>query len=187
MSSVIHAAIKLSNERFLLHVWPAVKHMVGGGDIVPVEAVTNPRFAEDMLDKFGSIDLWHILPEKGKMRGMASRVQKLRSGIFQTFTLRDNGPRSEYERLATSIDGHFLHPELFCQAYLMPGYAADALAYAAMVRVRDLIKFFQTNSGWRFDKNTEDGKAFRIAAVSDLQNCGVEVKQTKLPSGVLVL
>lgn len=172
----VEAAIKKSNERFLSLVWPVVRLWMGGGDIVPVEAVTNPRFAEDMLDKYGSIDLWHVLHERGKMRGIASRVQKLKYKIFHTFTLRDNGPKSEFERLRTSIEGHFLHPELFCQAYLVPGDAPDALAYVAMVKVRDLIKFFEDGNGQK-NINTQDKKPFRVAKILELEKAGIKVRQ----------
>jgi hypothetical protein len=177
----ISASIKLSNRRFLEIVWPAIRLWIGGGYVVATEAVTDPQFAEDKLDQYGSIDLWHIIDDKRKIRGIASRIQKLNHvNGFRSFTIRDAGCFSEYERLRSSILGGFLHPEIFVQAYLRAS-EADELTYVAVAYVRDLISFSEL-SGWK-DTNTQDGKEFRIIPISDFKDAGLKVKSWEWAGG----
>jgi hypothetical protein len=177
---LIEQQIKLSNQRFLNFVWPIVKPWIGGGTVVPVEAVTNPRFAEVELDAYGSIDLWHVLQARHKIRGLASRVQSLKTVVYETFTLRDSGLFSEFERLVTSIDGHFLYPELFVQSYMIPG--EETLAYAAVVRTSQLVKYAQDHPNKK--RNTQDGKQFRCVYIRDLECAGIKVKYTPRIPGI---
>lgn len=105
-------------------VWPQVAPACGGGELVPVEAVSGTGMAW-MLDVMGGIDAWQAM-DNGVMRGIASRVQWIRPDRepFNTFTIRldrASGTATEFAKRLHAI-GHaeqgWLYPALTVQAYV---------------------------------------------------------------------
>jgi hypothetical protein len=128
-------------------VWPVVNHLVGGGEIVPVEAVTDPTFAKERLDMYAGIDCWQVIDEKQRIRGIASRMQRTRR-IFPSFTVRktkESGRATEYAKRLYAIEhSHegWTRPAVFIQAYCTPDYSAlraVAIAFmdAVILTIRD--------------------------------------------------
>lgn len=101
-------------------VWPAISGWLGGGELIPVESVTDSKFAS-LLDQRSGIDAWHLSNEHG-IRGIASRVQWT-TRPFDTFTIRvrvRSGAPTELHKRAAAIssNGGWLYPHLTVQAYV---------------------------------------------------------------------
>src|SRR5690606_6164676 len=67
-------------------VWPEIKQWCRGGEIIPVESVTESGFAS-ALDQLAGIDAWQAVEDIG-MRGIASRVQWV-AKPYRSFTIRE--------------------------------------------------------------------------------------------------
>ncbi|WP_233867220.1 hypothetical protein [Paraburkholderia adhaesiva] len=123
-------------------VWPIVAPACGGGELVPVEAVSGTDLAW-RLDALAGIDAWQTR-EDGAMRGIASRVQWMRPDQtpWDTFTIRferASGSATEFAKRLYAI-GHpeqgWLYPALTVQAYV--GMEDERLLSWAAVHTRDL-------------------------------------------------
>ena len=133
--------LKDSSAAFLRVVWPAMKDMVGGGKIIPIESVTDDAMTE-MLDRYSGIDAWH-LSDGRQMRGVASRVQW--GNAWNTFTVRysrDSGAKTEYEKRKFDIESNagWLYPHLTVQAFIegRKGDNGDLLS-VAVIKTKSLI------------------------------------------------
>ena len=109
-----------SSKAFLQLVWPVMKSRLGGGDVIPVESVTDRSMAQ-MLDQYSGIDAWHVTGNK-QMRGISSRVQ-FGPKNWDSFTVRyarDSGAATEYEKRKRDIEsaGGYLYPQITVQAYV---------------------------------------------------------------------
>ena len=73
-----HILNGLSNSAsdFVNIVWPSISSAegIGGGQIIPVEAVSSNEFASE-LDVLAGVDAWQIVENNKGVRGIASRVQ----------------------------------------------------------------------------------------------------------------
>lgn len=100
-------------------VWPILIELMGGGDLYPVETVTDSEIAKD-LDILAGIDAWHIQKDRGRMRGIASRVQWT-NNPFYSFTVRTGRPsgnKTELEKRLEQSTSDWLSSSLTVQAYL---------------------------------------------------------------------
>lgn len=127
---------------FLRVVWPASRHMLGGGEIVPVESMADAQMAT-LLDQYSGIDAWH-LSNNSQIRGIASRVQWA-DKPWNTFTVRykrNSGAKTEYEKRKHDIsqDAGWLYPHVTVQAYISGNKGGDGeLLSVAMIKTKSLI------------------------------------------------
>lgn len=150
MSLYIERAIKQSSGLFVDHVWPVISPAIGGGELVPVETVTESGFARD-LDTLAGVDAWQVSRPDG-MRPIASRVQQseLTMGGYRpwnTFTIRytrPSGSLTEFHKRLTSIRDGFLHPHLTVQAYLDTFASARLLSVAVV----DTASLYAVAASW---------------------------------------
>lgn len=128
-----------SAKQFVDIVWPNVTdEWFGGGDVAPVEAVSEEDFA-DKLDQLAGIDYWVVQSDEG-MRGIASRVQSGKYGDMSTFTVRyrrKSGVDTEFQKRKQAIENDYLYPYWTIQAYVQRGKVDNA----AVVRTDDLIRY----------------------------------------------
>lgn len=151
---------------FVEKVWPVIADRCGGGELVPVEAVTASPFAK-LLDDYSGIDHWQIIHENGQIRGIASRVQW--GNDWQTFTIRiarPSGYLTEYQkRMATLThkDEGWVFPPLTSQAYL--DQRGGNLLSVAVIYTEDLysLDLDLWPSRW-----TESGEEFKYIAWDSL-------------------
>lgn len=135
--------LERSTKAFLSVVWPAIAPLVGMGTFVPVESINNDGLALD-LDVLAGIDGFHIVRERGMMRGIASRVQ-FGERSWGTFTIRYgrvSGFPTEWEKRMKAREAAsqgWLQPALAVHAYVTPN--GDALLGAAVVPYPELINF----------------------------------------------
>jgi hypothetical protein len=124
-------------------VWPRIASWCHGGELVPVEAVTEGKMAR-ALDTLAGIDAWQVVDGQG-VRGIASRVQY---GLaYDSFTIRvqrpSGAPTEMHKRLAAlERPGEgWLLPALTCQAYL--DSRGGTLLSVGLVRTRALYRAVQ--------------------------------------------
>lgn len=178
-------------------VWPRIKSSLGGGELVPVELLTN----EDMnkrFDALAGVDAWQIHTERG-MRGIASRVQWGKD--WSTFTIRYStkyGNRTEYQKRMDALstpEQHWLVPYVTIQAYVTKDHLM-LLSYA-MIRTVDLfeevsrimeivrIPWAQARpKGWNGpyrQRTPSDGNTFIVASWDWLETTDAELEIWRHP------
>jgi hypothetical protein len=170
-----HILKNLSNSAsdFLKIVWPAIlsEEKIGGGEIIPVEAVSPNDFASE-LDVLAGIDAWQVVKDNKAVRGIASRVQW---GInYRSFSIRyttPSGVETEFQKRRFALNNPeegYLFPHLTVQAFLdEPG--GQLLSVAAIPtkyliqQAQRLIEWGRMNDGHdsRFGiRYSPDGKGF---------------------------
>lgn len=163
-------------------VWPVVGEWCGGGDLVPVESISNVGFVKD-LDVLAGIDAWHIHPGRGGIRGIASRIQYGRP--WASFTIRKkrtSGAATEYEKRLNAIhnsDDGWLLPGITIQAYL-DSRRGGSLKYACIVNTKDLFIFIENGlspDDFEIKHNPQDGNEFIIVWAKTLKENGVRVRE----------
>jgi len=190
MSSAIDQAIRDSQQAFLCSVWPQVASRIGGGKIVPVEAVSDKEF----LDQYAGIDHWHVLDSHQLIRGIASRCQWPLYKHFQTFTVRIGRKAPGQTELAKRLyakehaDQGWLRPYLFIQAYFEPPKPQnERLLYAGVAKLDDILTIITTgvkgkrpNEGeWWEDVTSprwgnEDANVFAVVPFASVQTRGMK-------------
>jgi hypothetical protein len=139
MKPDVRNALTSSARDFSEIVWPAIRDACGGGELVPVETVTDSGFAND-LDTLAGIDAWQIRRPDGLMRGLASRVQWGKP--YNTFSIRyalRSGGLTEYAKRRRAIEEGYLFPALTVQAYLSEKHGQ--LLSAAVADTRELYEY----------------------------------------------
>jgi len=185
-----------SARTFLDVVWPAIRGLVGYGEILPVEGTASAEMQKH-FDQLAGIDAWQVAPEKGRMRGIASRVQ-YGDRPWETFTIRyarKNGFETEYaKRLAAILDEDrgWILPHLTVQAYVTRG--TPTLLLAAVTKTQDLYlstaaeiaeKGLRTRGpGVWVKTNPEDGTEFLCVSFDVLRDRGMVVKVRPSSAGV---
>lgn len=160
-------------------VWPAIKPLFGHGRMVSIECATSKGLTRD-FDVLAGIDGWHMLDDKGVMRGVASRVQ-WGDKSWRTFSIRrerPNGSRTEMEKRLYAIDNpehNWLIPALTVQAYLTKPKPGGALIEAAVIRTRDLYRFARDHPCAEPRYNPEDKVLFDWFRWNDLKRAGLQV------------
>jgi hypothetical protein len=121
-------------------VWPVVSRACGGGELVPVESVSEAGFAKQ-LDMHSGVDAWQIHTRTG-LRAIASRIQW--GSSWRTFTIRKarfNGTETEYDKRLRAIRENkgWLWPYLTIQAYIALPRREGQLLSCAVARTEDVI------------------------------------------------
>lgn len=167
-----------SQREFRDVVWPEIASACGGGEIVPVETVSESGFARQ-LDRLAGIDSWQVQGNK-QMRGIASRVQHAN---YASFTIRSrlvSGAETELDKRLRAIrdpERGWLLPAITVQAYLGE---KDEFIAAAIAHTRPLYLFVadgQAGREFTIQQNRYDGNEYYCVWWSTLRrrNVGIRV------------
>lgn len=168
-----------SSECFFNHVWRVVAPCIGGGELIPVEAVTDDKMRK-LLDVNAGIDAWW-LRGNGDISGIASRVQYPRDNWhnypFNTFTIRTalasgNDTELQKRNRALQSNGAVLYPFLTVQAYMDTSH--KKVLSVGIMRTVDLIAS-ATEHKWR-DVKVQGGNTMRVLSWDRLAMLGYNVK-----------
>jgi hypothetical protein len=156
----VEAAISRSAEAFRSFVWPHLSEPLGGGDLIPVETVTESGFAR-ALDMLAMTDAWQLVNDIG-MRGLATRVQWLSptTPIWKSWTIRcqlRSGRETEIHKLLRP--GDWQRPHYIIQAYVLD----DQCVAVGAIKTVDLIALLQ-DAGYvpEIRTNGIDGNRFHV-------------------------
>ena len=150
----VQDAIQRSAQQFTDVVWPNMAPLLGGGHVIPVEAVTNSLMAQT-LDTLGGVDLWWV--HQQQIFPVASRVQYGHQS-WNSFTVRysrSSGRPTEYHKRLQSLRTGSIYPKLTIQAYVNNGH----LMAAAAVDTKHLIDL-ATQYSHQKRVNKADGATF---------------------------
>lgn len=154
---------------FLRVVWPAIRDACGGGELIPVEAVSAGEFAKT-LDVLAGIDAWQISDDGAAIRGIASRVQW--DQPWNTFTVRfqrTSGAKTEYEKRCWTLahtDEGWLYPALMSQGYVRQKRTGNLLS-AAVARTMDVFDFIHAEPRVDWKTAMRDGRGWCIGKTSN--------------------
>jgi hypothetical protein len=182
MRADVHRDLTASSQVFLSVVWPAIRPMLGGGRIRPVEGAVDKSLEHD-LDTLAGIDGFQMLDRQGVMRGIASRVQWIRPGMqpYRTFTIRvkrPSGAATEGEKRLHAIEHQelgFLFPNLTIQAYVSEPF--DDLLSVGIIHTRDLFTCFRDYPSGRRNRAGNGGEEFEIYSFDYLRHQGYDVRE----------
>lgn len=155
MRADVERAMSLSAAYFRSQVWPLFADRLGGGELVPVESVTDSEFAK-LLDTQAGIDGWQAV-STGGVRGIASRVQI--GTCWESWTIRSHlssGRPTERDKLINA-DITLLRPSFHIQAYTESLHLPPA--GAACIRTADLIRLLMVSTDGEMT-NPVDGNRF---------------------------
>lgn len=177
MRTAVADDLRESARIFKTMVWPSISHWFSGGELVPVEAVTNEEMSEK-LDTLAGIDAWHVKQDSG-MRGIASRVQWT-DNPYNTFTVRkerESGIETEYEKRKRAINGDrgWLYPEITVQAYVSKD--KSELLSAGAIKTKKLIGFIDEKDvemKTAYDRQTGDWAKFYVVPWSGLKDVKIK-------------
>ena len=177
--------LRNSSRAFLEFVWPQIRDQLGGGEVIPVESVTDSAMA-NQLDQLGGIDVWHVRSASG-IRGIGSRVQqtKVPYASFTVRKTRTSGAETEWTKRKRALDSRhgWLYPALVVQAYV-EDFDRGPLLYACMASTRELFKFAEelfSGQVWESQRNNADGNEFAVFWASWLKAQGVNVFEYTAP------
>lgn len=134
--------INASARDFRDSVWPLFRDELGGGDLVPVEDVTDSAFAH-LLDTHGMTDAWQVVGRDG-IRALSTRIQwgpKAWNSWTIRYSLKSGNP-TEWHKLTAMGDWH--RPSFIIQAYL--DRPEGRVISAACIRTVDLQRMII--NGW---------------------------------------
>ncbi len=174
----IKETIKESSKKFVNIVWPRIRLQIGGGYLIPIESVTDSKFA-DYLDTQSGIDAWQVLGNTDGIRGIASRVQVSKTqNPFNSFTVRyklASGQETEYQKRMRAIkytDRGLLFPFLTTQAFLDE---EERFLSAAAIKTVSLFESIMLCPELWHERVAIDGNVFLFAFWEDLQRNGYRV------------
>ena len=174
----IKETIKESSKKFVNIVWPRIRLQIGGGWLIPVESVTDSKFA-DYLDMQAGIDAWQVLGNRDGIRGIASRVQTSKTqNPFNSFTVRyklASGQETEYQKRMRAIkytDRGLLFPFLTTQAFLDE---EERFLSAAAIKTVSLFESILLCPDLWHERVALDGNVFLFAFWKDLQRNGYNI------------
>ena len=184
-----HILNGLSNSAsdFVNIVWPSISSAegIGGGQIIPVEAVSSDEFASE-LDVLAGVDAWQIVENNKGVRGIASRVQW--GSDYRSFSIRystPSGAETEFQKRLRALnnpDEGYLFPHLTVQAFL-DKQGGQILSVAAIPtrhliqQAQKLIEWGRMNDGSdsRFGvRYSPDGRGFLYMSWQYLANSDVK-------------
>jgi hypothetical protein len=172
----IERSINKSSRAFMDVVWPVISKYIGGGDIVPVEGVTDESMAQK-FDTISGIDAWQIT-DKG-IRGIASRVQP-QGKSWDTFTIRRSlvsGQKTEWHKRVETIFSQqqgSLYPAVTVQAYMNFNYT-EPLYSVACIHTIDLYRAAMLHDDWRV-QSVQGGNKMLIIDWDKLADRGFRIK-----------
>jgi hypothetical protein len=171
-------AIKESSSNFVHIVWPKIKQQIGGGYLIPIESVTDSKFA-DYLDTQSGIDAWQVLGNTDGIRGIASRVQVSKTqNPFNSFTVRyrlASGRETEYQKRMRAIkctDRGLLFPFLTIQSFIDK---EKKFLSAAVIKTVSLFESVMLCPDLWHKRVAPDGNVFIYAFWEDLQRNGYNI------------
>jgi hypothetical protein len=178
MNSIVERAMRQSATDFLNVVWPIMGDYFGGGELIPVEVVTDSGFT-DKLDQLAGIDAWHILKNKQGMRALASRVQWRNPNWkckypCNTFTIRHetlSGVATEEEKRQYALqhrDRGLLFPYATVQAYLET-FGGPLLSFG-IIKTEELYRLVDSRD-WPI-VTVERGNKMKVLAWKSLVDLG---------------
>lgn len=177
MHETLARQLSASAADFRRLVWPRIAPWLGGGNLVPVETVTDSRFAAQ-TDMLAGVDAWHVDSSRG-MRGIASRVQWCESP-WNTFTVRmwrSSGKPTEIDKRRFALNdarGGWLFPIFTVQAYVWPKTDGQLLS-VAMMFTHDLVRLVDCDFG--YEKATSSGDAgFRVVTWHEVEQAGCWIR-----------
>lgn len=139
--------------KYLVKAEPIIKHLLNGGDILPVEGSDNEVCT--MLDMTCGIDYFHVY-QNGLTWGIGSRMQYKCARGWNTFTVRmsrESGAKTEYEKRRFAIEHHGEYPFLSMQGYFD---IDDNLISLAIARTIDVLECVEKGLGYyqhtKYDK-----------------------------------
>lgn len=183
----IFSDLSNSASDFVNIVWPFISSVegIGGGHIIPVEAVSCDGFANE-LDVLAGVDAWQIVQNNKAVRGIASRVQW--GTDYQSFSIRystPSGVETEFQKRLRALnnpDEGYLFPHLTVQAFL-DRQGGQILSVAAIPtkyliqQAQKLIEWGRMNDGKdsRFGiRYSPDGRGFLYMSWQYLANSAVK-------------
>lgn len=164
------------------NVWPVIGPLMQGGDLIPVEDVTDDQMARH-LDVYAGIDAWQVLPDDqmGAVRGIASRVRYGRA--YNDFTVRavlpSGAPTEWHKRLYAHTHPHL---KLLTPQWSITAYLADVggpVTSVAAVKTESLIQYIIDHFDalpLRYARN--GGEGFFSVGFGALSRWGAEVIRT---------
>lgn len=166
----IRQRISQSAADFREIVWPHFSTDLGGGELVPVETVTDSAFAT-LLDTLGMTDVWQIVEHAG-MRSLATRVQW--GGInWRSWSIRcqlPSGRPTEWHKLTQY--GEWQLPQYIIQSYL--GHRGGPLLGAAAIKTRHLQVMLVNEWHGAARRNPADGTWFYPVWWQDAEQRGFD-------------
>lgn len=151
--------MKRSNTSFESVVWPAVSHLIGGGELISME--DSDDNLKRLFDATSGIDAWQYRDGVG-MWGVASRVQPI-GRDYASFTVRHrrrSGARTEFEKLweAVNNDDGRVKPHWFIQAYM--DVDSSRLLSVGVARMRSVLEFVRSHCDEGDQRPCGDGSAW---------------------------
>ncbi len=182
MRADVHRDLTASSRVFVDVVWPAISHIMGGGQLKPVEGNAGKGLEQD-LDTLAGIDGFQMLDNLGVMRSIATRVQWMPVGYspYRTFTIRTrrpNGARTEREKRLHAInhrDLGYLYPHITVQAYVRKDM--DELLSVGIIRTIDLFACVRDHPSGNANRAGNGGEEFEIYAFDYLRGHGYVVHE----------
>lgn len=173
-------------------VWPEIGPRIGGGYVIPVEAVSDHEFAKE-LDVLAGIDAWHIIKKRNCVRALASRVQWT-NRPYDTFTIRykrDSGTITEYTKRLDAFlnkDKGYLYPHVTIQAYVSTPRRNGLFLSAGACQTERMFSLIEDNilghrgmvprfekTGYQWGTRRTDNATFIVASWDWLAKNGVQV------------
>lgn len=152
-------------------IWPSVAELVGGGELLKMENVTDSKFAK-LLDMKAGIDGWQI--RDNGMIGIASRIQ-VGNKAWNTFTIRmkrDSGATTEYEKRLMAVEyGKYVYPYFTIQAYIKTW--GGPIMSVGISPTSEIISFIKNNFH-RINRTTN--AEFAVCPWDEMKNRGFKVK-----------
>jgi len=147
--------LSASASAFVSLVWPKIRPLLAGGELLPMESIKDCEFAK-MLDMRAGIDGWQIHPDG--MRGIASRIQ-IAKKAWDTFTIRmsrDSGATTEFHKRQIAIHGNrgWSYPHVTVQAYLRE-WDGPVLSIG-IAKTEDIIDYIER--GFSFRRRTTNAE-----------------------------
>lgn len=175
-----------SRSRMIRDVWPKLRDLFGGGELVAVECDEHNCLIASTLDLQSGADYFHRLPDGTTHHIIAARIQW--SGSFPTFTIRyaiswrlENGDPRAYEttewakrKRARAKQG--IRPNFFVQAYYVDG--GKQLASIGVVEADPFVDAIAEQ---------ERTKGLRNGGGPELDFCYVDVPRDGDPNPFIVI
>lgn len=177
-----------STRAFVEVVWPALTPVLGGeSQYMPIEGIAGHELAHQ-LDMVAGIDGFQIRHDRLFMRGIATRVQWIRTGSkpYDTFSIRVSRPSggiTERDKRLVAVQFRAygpLFPDLTIQAYLRE--KTNELLSVGVVKTVDLFRCVHKHPSGIRRKAGNGGEEFEAYPFEYLREHGCPVKTVRTPA-----